>query len=229
MARMGVKIRLTNDTALRGIQASDLPALLIKAEEIDLSGLYLRELPAWLLKFKQLRYLSIANNKLTLDKLGVLRMLVNLEKLDLSHNPIFAHHIGIHSLLSPLNQLRVLNLNATGLDNSDLAEGFNYLVNITNLKIDNNSIDIIDLSQMPEALQLLSAKDNKLKEIKFKDLPILSALKVNGNSSLVLPEEFGHTFTLPNLKLLDIDSSVILPEGLKFKLDSWKKVKGVQL
>jgi len=272
MAKVGVKVRYDNEQKLHKIQATDLPNKLIDAVELDMSGLYLDELPSWLGKFKNLRYLNLSNNQLTLEYLGVLRELKKLENLNLSHNPIFEQFTTTYSkeLFENLKNLRELNLKNTKMIDFD-RNLFKYLGNlvifnisnnaISNLTIsmadpfdlntsslnkleklyaNNNAIKTIDLSRLSNLkelnlshnnmikldldnitnnIQRIDISYNNLKTINFnEDKGYLEILKLSNNRYLEIPPKMGKLFVLQNLKILEVDSSVNVPNSLKIKL-----------
>jgi len=224
MALYGVKIAFSGEYIAKPISSEITPSQILKAEYIDLSGMHLRKLPPWLSKFTKLRRLNLSNNNLHLEKLGSLRTLRVLEELSLANNPLFeSGYYDLHPLLSSMRNLRKLSLESTGGD-IDAYGHFQKPIYLQELNLSKNFISSIDLDYLSNRIKVLDLSHNRLAELKYKEMPALEKLHIQGNKGLVLNEAFGDPFSLQNLRVVDFDSSVTIPDGLKLKLEHWKKI-----
>lgn len=274
MARLGVKVRYENkdgkdekDEGLHPLSAGDLPKDVVTAVELDMHGIYLDQLPAWLAKFRNVRYLNLSGNQLTFDALAPLQAMSELEQLDLSNNPLFTVYFTGRSFFQAFPNLRVLKLDSTrltdpvlddirkapGLEELSLSgnrlsspnfDGMKSLkvleakssriidlpslrtTELKRLDVSNNWMSRLDVSMLPDSIEQVDASNNSyLTVLQFDrnaDKGMLELLKLTGNKDLKLPESLNYPFVLQNLRVLEVDSSVSVPEGLRRKLSSWK-------
>jgi Leucine-rich repeat (LRR) protein len=147
LSREGVKVILAGEDASQAHRfAADVsPETLANAELLDLSGVALKDHPAfftWLAQFKNLRYLSLRNTGVhaSPDLLNSFVGKEKLQKLDLSENALFADPystVNLSSLWGNLSRLDELTLTATG-GNVENYGSLALLKNLSLLRLGNN-------------------------------------------------------------------------------------------
>lgn len=232
MARMGVKVAFAGESSPHVVTTNITPSQMIRAEMLDLSNLGLHKLPSWLTRFSRLRSLNLAGNKLVQNELEEVKSMKVLEVLNLNNNPLGKGQLT--ETFKFLPNLRSLYLSNTkdcyGRDDGNYLTiiecfgDFKVLRSLQKLNISANRLGTVDLASFSTIpLQELNLANSLYLRIKFADLPLLQKLSIQGNrSSLTLPSEFGDAFRMQQLRVLDYDADVKIPESLRRKLESWK-------
>lgn len=217
------------------------PKKLATAEIMDFSGTYLGNKPeflTWLGTFTQLRILNLHNTgiKATPELLRVFTKMDELQKLDLSDNPLFAepyNTVKLDEIWGKLPKLNGLNLTATGGTVENYGS-FALLQNLATLSLGNNPqlcsrsllgrltswaggncIKSLELNKLP--LIVLDLSNTNLLDDPLPDLPIATLrelwLENNGLETLAmrdLPQlEHWKLAGNPELKLDDEFGSVL--------------------
>ncbi len=229
MARMCVKVAFSGELEPHVVTTDMTPSRLTQAEMLDLSNLSLHTLPSWLSRFTKLRDLNLAKNALPLEELDEVKAMRVLEVLDLSGNPLFSReHKPLTEFFTFLPNLRVLSLQDTnGICGGESYGDFKNLQSLQKLDIGQNCIYEIDLANFSSTLQELDLSYNYLFDggVKFVNMPALQKLSIQKQGldrKLHLPDEWGDAFMMQQLRVLDYDENVIIPDGLERKLESWK-------
>lgn len=203
-------------------------------EDLDLSGLQLKEVPQWVKKLRSLKSLNLANNFLSflpewfseLNSLEELNISYNsflevpktimslslVENLNLSKNNI----IVIPDWLGMLSQIKVLNLSNNPIEY--LSESIGSLHSIRELNLTN-----VNLKQIPAWISVLHSLRKLITEVNFLDeipnfvgnLVNLEELKLSFNQIYEIPQWIDE---LRSLKVISLgyNSFDFLPDTLQY-------------
>lgn len=178
-----------------------------RANELDLSGLGLSDVPESICQLPWLQTLRLDDNQL-FDLPESISRLTQLQRLSLNDNLLG----DLPECVGLLTQLQTLSLNNNAL--SELPDSLGRLTHLQTLSLDNNA-----LSEFPDcigsltALQTLSLDENSLSDLpdSLGRLTQLQTLNLNSNLLSDLPDCVGF---LTQLQTLSLNSNMVgdLPE-----------------
>ena len=213
MHRLKMRIQFAGEREAHVVSADILPAKVLEAELLDLSGRPLYEIPPWLKRFTNLRKLNLSDTSLgkessiavdTLAELrNVLQAMPQLDVLNLADNPLFSHAAdqSLASIWQSLPHLRKLNLSNT----QSTAKNYGSLAALT-------ALSELDLSRNRIGNELAVLELNKLRKVIY--------LNVSDNGMSTFPEQ-----ALPTMVLQQLDMSNNSLEEIPFvdmpELESW--------
>jgi hypothetical protein len=214
LSRQGVQVIFPNETSRHPFPADIDPDTLLTAEMIDFSGVAIGNAPeflTWLGKFTHLRKLGLRQTGIQAspELLRVFTGMEDLQKLDLSENPLFAepyNTVKLDALWGKLPKLNELNLTATGgaVDNYG---SFALLQNLATLSLGNNPqlcarsllgrltawaggncVKSLELNKLP--LTVLDLSNTNLQDDPLPDLPVatLRELSLENNALETIAE-----------------------------------------
>lgn len=246
-SRSGVQVIFPNETSRHPFPADIDPDTLLTAEMIDFSGVTIGNAPAfltWLGKFTHLRKLGLHQTGLQAspELLRVFAGMEDLQKLDLSGNPLFVepyNTVKLDEIWGKLPKLNELNLTATGGTVENYGS-FALLQNLATLSLgDNpqlcarsllgrltswaggNCVKSLELRKLP--LTVLDLSNTHLLDDPLPDLPVATlrelSLENNGLETLSmhdLPQlEYWNLAGNPELKLDNDFGSVLNLKALQ--------------
>lgn len=246
-SKSGVQVIFPNETSRHPFPADIDPETLLTAEMIDFSGVFIGNKPeflTWLGKFTHLRKLGLRQTGIQAspELLRVFTGMEDLQKLDLSDNPLFAepyNTVKLDEIWGKLPKLNELNLTATGgtLENYG---SFALLQNLATLSLGSNPqlcsrsllgrltswaggncIKSLELNKLP--LTVLDLSNTNLLDDPLPDLPVATlrelSLENNGLETLAmrdLPQlEYWNLVGNPELKLDNDFGSVLNLKALQ--------------
>ena len=197
MCERGVQVQFPSEIKSHLLSATTLPRDLLQAELLKLSGSSLYNVPPWLKRFTNLRYLDLSENNLDADNdlIETLQAMPKLDVLNLSNNPLFKSNSSQNVSLAPvwhvLNSLGELYLS----DTQGTAKNYGSLAALRALQrldLSNNQLgdDIVALElNKLHVLDILNLSHNGLTQFPGQYLPRsqLRALNISHNNLTNIP------------------------------------------
>lgn len=248
MHKMGVRMALRRERPYV-VPLSISPREVIKTELLDFSGMQLKQLPAWISNFRNLRKLDLSNCgvlvKHILDILSNNQLGGNLEVLLLSGGEIKSYETIPENYWNSLPRLRVLDF--SNMNRNEYRHWYTQpktikhiskLQNLVRLDLSGSFLDgswwhhsadgnfsDIQLNKMVSLRELnISDANIDLSSLLVTEIPPnLEKLDISNNKGDSLNSSFGDLFALPNLVQIKVDNNVSIPSTLKEKLQSYRR------
>lgn len=231
MKAMGVKIAFDDDQKSYTIPDDISLTRLQQVTIIDFNGEPLHEVPAWLVKFTNLKKLDLSNSYAPLKDIVNIPNAPNLEILNLSNNHFFQgkYHSSLEEVYLWLNFLKkIQNVRILDLSNTENEKKYmlppapanlNYLPNLLELNLMGNNVQH-DFSQLGlnelENLTKLNLQNTSLKNsdvMKYLPRESLVELDLSNNSLEYLNFHGG----VPSLELLNLQGNHYLKMASEYE------------
>lgn len=228
MKTMGVKIAFDDDQKSYTIPDNISLTRLQQVTIIDFNGEPLHEIPAWLVKFTNLKKLDLSNSYAPLKDIANIPNAPNLEILNLSNNHFFLEKYNDDSFegmylwlnfLKKIQNVRILDLSNTENKEKYIPANLNYLPNLLELNLMGNNVQY-NLSELGlnelENLTKLNLQDTSLKNsdvMKYLPRENLVELDLSHNRLEYLNFHGG----VPNLQLLNLQGNHYLKMASEYE------------
>lgn len=226
MKAMGVKIAFDDDQKSYTIPDDISLTRLQQVTIIDFNGEPLHEIPAWLVKFTNLKKLDLSNSYAPLKDIANIPNAPDLEILNLSNNHFFQKGYGSLeevylwlNFLKKIQNVRILDLSNTEDMKKYIPANLNYLPNLKELDLTGNNtqhnLSELGLNEL-ENLTKLNLKNTALKNsdvMKYLPRESLVELDLSNNSLEYLNFHGG----VPSLELLNLQGNHYLKMASEYE------------